>query len=61
MGHTGELHGQVAVVTGGAHGIGKAIALRLARAGAYVVAADIDGEAGAEIAEEVSGWGELRF
>ena len=56
-----DLRDKTIVVTGGAQGIGKAIALRLARAGAYVVAADIDGEAGAEIAEEVSGWGELRF
>ena len=56
-----DLRDKTIVVTGGAQGIGKAIALRLARAGAYVVAADIDGEAGAEIAEEVSGWGEVRF
>ncbi|MCB0022549.1 MAG: SDR family oxidoreductase [Caldilinea sp.] len=56
-----DLRDKTIVVTGGAQGIGKAIALRLARAGAYVVAADIDGEAGAEIAEEVSGRGELRF
>jgi len=56
-----DLRNKTIVVTGGAQGIGKAIALRAARAGAYVVAADIDGEAGAEIAEEVSGRGELRF
>ena len=33
---------QVALVTGGAHGIAKAIAVRLAREGAKVVIADID-------------------
>src|SRR5690349_5134383 len=33
---------QVALVVGGAHGIGKAIAVRLAREGAQVAIADID-------------------
>lgn len=37
-----ELTGQVAVVTGGAMGIGQAIALRLAEAGAAVVIGDLD-------------------
>ena len=35
---------QVAVVTGGASGIGKAVAARLAREGAHVVLADRDEE-----------------
>ena len=48
-----RLKGKVAVVTGGATGIGKAIALRLAQDGAAVVIADIHkfGEAAAEIAK----------
>ncbi|MDQ2917637.1 MAG: SDR family NAD(P)-dependent oxidoreductase, partial [Pseudomonadota bacterium] len=37
-----ELKDQVAIVTGGAGGIGRAIAHRFARAGARVVIADLD-------------------
>lgn len=40
-----ELRGQVAVVTGGARGIGLGIVLRLAREGMRVVVADIDADA----------------
>ena len=43
----GELQGQVALVTGGAGGIGRAIGDALAAAGACVVAFDLD-QAGAE-------------
>lgn len=53
-----DLTGQVAVVTGGAKGIGRGICSRLAEAGACVVVADID-EAGAkEVADDLStkGW-----
>ncbi len=39
-----ELRGQVAVITGAAKGIGQGIAIRLAREGMRVVAADIDAE-----------------
>jgi NAD(P)-dependent dehydrogenase (short-subunit alcohol dehydrogenase family) len=50
-----RLKGKVAVVTGGASGIGKAIALRLARDGASVVIADIQkfDQAAADIARAV--------
>ena len=37
-----ELGGQVAVVTGAGRGIGRAIAMRLAREGTAIVVADID-------------------
>lgn len=40
-----EFKGQVAVITGGAKGIGQGIVLRLVREGMRVVIADIDGEA----------------
>jgi 3-oxoacyl-[acyl-carrier protein] reductase len=40
-GNMGEFDGQVAVVTGGARGIGAEIARRLARGGARVVCADV--------------------
>ena len=48
-----RLKGKVAIVTGGATGIGKAIALRLAQDGAAVVVADIErfDRAAAEIAK----------
>jgi NAD(P)-dependent dehydrogenase (short-subunit alcohol dehydrogenase family) len=42
-----------AVVTGGAHGIGKAIAARLAGQGFHVVVADIDGDGGTEVAQKI--------
>jgi rhamnulose-1-phosphate aldolase/alcohol dehydrogenase len=50
----GELQGQVALVTGGAGGIGRAIGDSLAAAGACVVAFDLD-QSGAEDAVEAYG------
>lgn len=44
---------QVALVVGGAHGIGKAIAIRLAREGAMVVISDIDRKVLAQTAHEI--------
>jgi len=47
------LEGKVAVVTGGARGIGRAVAARLVRDGAHVVIADIDDEEGNAAAAEI--------
>src|SRR5699024_1279585 len=46
---------RVAVVTGAASGIGKATATRLAAEGACVVIADLNLEAGRQLAEELGG------
>jgi NAD(P)-dependent dehydrogenase (short-subunit alcohol dehydrogenase family) len=52
-----RLDGDVAVVTGAGRGIGRAIALGLAEAGAMVCVAEIDGETGAAVADEIHGKG----
>jgi NAD(P)-dependent dehydrogenase (short-subunit alcohol dehydrogenase family) len=48
-----QISGRVALVTGGASGIGRGIARALAREGAKVVVADIDGEAATSAANEL--------
>jgi 3-hydroxybutyrate dehydrogenase len=52
---TGELAGRTAVVTGGASGIGRACARRLAEAGAHVIVVDISAEGAKEAASEAGG------
>ncbi|MBA2344066.1 MAG: bifunctional aldolase/short-chain dehydrogenase [Rubrobacter sp.] len=52
-----ELAGRVALVTGGAGGIGSATIRRLADEGACVVVADIDEEGAEEVADEFGGSG----
>jgi len=50
-----ELHGTSAIVTGGASGLGEATARVLAAAGAHVVVADLNEEAGKQVAAEIGG------
>ena len=52
-----RLEGQVAIVTGAGQGIGRAVALTLAREGATVVVNDIDLEKAEKVAEEIKSQG----
>jgi NAD(P)-dependent dehydrogenase (short-subunit alcohol dehydrogenase family) len=56
-----RLEGKVAIVTGGAQGIGKGIAKSFLEADMKVVIADIDEEAGKETEEELARLGEVFF
>jgi NAD(P)-dependent dehydrogenase (short-subunit alcohol dehydrogenase family) len=55
------LHGKVAIITGGAQGIGKAIAKTFLEKGCITVIADNDWEAGEETAEEYRNIGRIEF
>src|SRR5690554_1099998 len=55
------LDGKAAIVTGGAGGIGYAIAERFLRDGAQVVIADIDADKGAHALETLGKLGKVRF
>ena len=52
-----RLSGKVAIVSGAANGIGKAISRRFAEEGAWVLVTDIDSERGGQVAEEIRSQG----
>jgi len=52
-----ELQGKVAIVTGAAQGIGRAIALALSGAGANVVVSDLNDQKGEAVVAEIRGQG----
>jgi glucose 1-dehydrogenase len=52
-----SLSNKVAVITGGASGIGRATGFRLAKAGAKVVLADLNAESGQGTASEIKSFG----
>lgn len=56
-----RLDGKVGIVTGGASGIGKAIALALTKAGADAVIADLNEPAGLATVQEIEAGGRKAF
>jgi NAD(P)-dependent dehydrogenase (short-subunit alcohol dehydrogenase family) len=54
-----RLENKVAIITGAAHGIGRAIAEQFAREGAWVLATDIDREAGEAVVAGIGAAGQL--
>jgi NAD(P)-dependent dehydrogenase (short-subunit alcohol dehydrogenase family) len=52
-----NIHGQTAIVTGGASGLGAATARELARRGAKVVVLDRNGAGAKALADEIAGFG----
>lgn len=53
----GRMAGKVAVITGGASGIGRACGLRFATEGASIVVADLNPERAANVVEEINALG----
>ena len=53
----GWVDGKVAIVTGGASGIGAACATTLAREGAKAVVTDLDDPGGRDVVDKISGAG----
>src|SRR5690349_9257291 len=51
----GQVEGKVAIVTGGASGIGAACVTTLAREGAKVVVTDLDDQGGRAVADRAGG------
>ncbi len=56
-----QLRDRVAIVTGAASGMGKAMALRYAEEGAHVVVADINAQAGQQVSEQINAKGRRGF
>src|SRR4030067_2039178 len=52
-----DLNGKVALITGAAQGIGKSIALTLAKNGADIAVSDVNLEKAQETAKEIEGLG----
>lgn len=52
-----EFKDRVAVITGGANGIGRSIGLSLAKAGMHIAVADIDDQAGYQTCTDIKGLG----
>ena len=53
----GRMDGEVAVITGGASGIGRACGLRFAAEGASIVVADLNPDRAASVVEEITAMG----
>jgi len=55
--HEMSLKDKVSIVTGGAQGLGKAIALELARRGSNLIICDVNFEAAQKVTEEIRALG----